>query len=605
MSTIIMTSDQDEHYNRIDYISCSHTSIVDTTTAGGGKTIFPLVFSHRKNIKTIIILCPGTLHQKHWKTHVDLYGIKNVIILTYDQLRGSKKPEKVGDRLSLSHGLLYRHYDNVYEPTEKFKRDVEEGGLLIVCDEFHLIKNDDCGKTIAVKTLTKYLAIRNMTPPYPPSRSFLYFSSMTPFDDPDHVINFGYLSGVIRSDSLFSKEYNMWTGLLELYQYCNYFDPMRTATIWGTSEIRVENAKDIAYRLLTDVYLRNVSSFVKDCHKNFLSKQSIYYSYFDISPLGVELMKRSLAMIKGKPKAHQDVNNSNKFLQEALLQQQRMVMNNFTERGINVPVILPVVNNDKTCSIPEQLVQNEFMKITTNPRVDLNNRTGVMYGTMTSQTVKTYYAVLEFIEHVFRSVKNVKVIVFLNYIESVDIIMKFLPHLGPIAITGDHACTEQVRNNIVEKFQRPNLDSKLLLIMSQIGSDGIELDDTDGNYPRVSIGLPDFYNSRYFQCPGRTFRRFTKSNSLFFFIMINSDECLEESLDKSINNKSKVMIETLRNNEIIAPMDFEKIYNPNKMDINSMIINAGQYKKNNENSISKITVPIIKIKSCSVIKSFI
>lgn len=606
MSNIIMTSDQCEHYNRLDYISIGHNTIVDTTIAGGGKTIFPLVYSHRKDIKRIIVFCPGTLHQKHWDHHREMHHSPIINIITYDHLRGSTVVEIPGSKAALPHGLLYRHYGDVYEPTELFKTYVEEGGLLIVCDEFHLIKNEDCGKTRAVKTLTKYLAIRNMIQPIPMSRSFIYFSSMTPFDDPDHVINFAFLSGIIRSPSLYDKETGNLTGLLELYQYCNYYDPMRTANIWGTSEVRLDNVKEMAYRLISDVYLTLVSSFVRDCHKNFLSKQSIYYAYFDIEPIGIELMKRALGMIKSRPKNTSDLSEgADRFLQDAMARQQNKAINIFTEKGMNVPIIPTIYNYNKKEEIPDYIVQEEFKKITNNSGVELNNRSGVMYGTMTTQSIKTYYISLRFIQHIFTSVPNVKVVVFLNYKESVDIIMRFLKYLNPVSITGDHTCTESVRNSIVAKFQQPNLESRLLLIMSQIGSDGIELDDVHGNFPRVSIGLPDFYNSRYFQCPGRTFRRFTKSNSLYFFIMVNSEECNEESLDRSINNKSKVMIETLRNNEIIAPMDFEKIYNPDKMDINKMLLEAGQYKKKAENKSIATIDPIIKIKECSIIKSFI
>lgn len=605
MSNIIMTPDQEKHYYVFDYNSSSHTTMIDTTVAGGGKTIFPLVFAYRKGIKRIIVLCPGTVHHEHWLRHCTMHGSPITIIVTYDQLRGSTVVETPDGRISLAHGLLYRYYGDRYEPTELFKHYVEEGGLLIICDEFHLVKNEDCGKTKAVKTLTKYLAIRNMQHPLPMSRSFLYFSSMTPFDDQEHVVNFGFLSGIIRSDSLYNKETGNLTGLLELYQYCNYFAPAKTATIWGTTEVRLDNVKEMTYRLLSDVYLPLVSSFVKDCHKNFLSKQSIYYAYFDIDPIGIELMKRALGMIRSKPKVLGELSDgADKFLKDAMNKQHGNAYANFSQMGIDVPVIANMSTVGNQPKFPKHVIDEEFKKITNGQGVDLNDRSGVMYGTMTTQTIKTYYISLRMIQYIFTTVPNVKVVVFLNYKESVNLITRFLPHLNPVAITGDYTCTESVRNGIIKKFQEPNLESRLLLIMSQIGSDGIELDDTDGRFPRISLGLPDFYNCRYFQCPGRTFRRFTKSNSLYFFIMVNSDECSEESLDKSINNKSKVMIDTLKNNEIIPPMNFEKIYNPDKMDLNKLIVNAGDYKFKNEIKLKTKTPSIIQIKNCSVVKCF-
>lgn len=605
MASIVMSQDQEEHYNKLQTISNCHSTMVDTTVTGGGKTIFPLVFAHRNNIKKIIVFCPGNLHQRHWERHRDLYNSPIIKIITYDQLRGSIVVENEGDKILLSHGLLYRSYGDSFEPTELYKYYVEEGGLLLVLDEFHLAKNEDCGKTKAVKTLTKYLAIRNMINPLPLSRSFIYFSSMTPFDDPDHVINFGHLSGIIRSDSLIDKETNNPTGILELQQYCSHFEPSKTSLICNNL-IRVDNVKEIAYRLISDIFLRMVSSFVKDCHKNFTSKQSIYYSYFDIDKMGIELMKKALGMIriKSRSQVKNDNQDKNKGIHDVILKQQMDAINKFSLQGANIPVIPSINQTVNKNQFTDDELNTEFRKITNNNTNDLNSRTGIMYGTMTTQSIKTYYITINFIQHIFMNVRNSKVVVFLNYKESVDIITRLLSHFNPVAITGDVSCNESVRNSIVERFQEPNLNVRLLLIMSQIGSDGIELDDTHGNFPRISIGLPDFYNSRYFQSPGRTLRRYTKSNSLFFFIMVNSDECLEESLDKSINNKSKVMIETLRNNDIIAPMNFEKIYNPDRLDLNVLLENAGKIQQNNTTNQVQ-NRPVVQIKTCSIVKSFI
>lgn len=589
-----MTTDQQEHYSKLEEISNNHSIMLDTTIAGGGKTIFPLVFSHRKQLRRVIVFCHGTLHVKHWLKHKELHDSPIINIITYDQLRGSSSVQQPGGRERLQHGLLTRLYGDTYEPSDLFKMYVEEGGLLIICDECHLIKNEDCGKTEAVKTLTRYLVHRNTMEPYPISRSYVYFSSMTPFDDMDHVINFGYLSGVIRSNSLYDRETGAFTGIMDLYHYCNYFDNTRTAAIWGTSDVKIENIKEIAYRLLADVYLRLVSSFVKDCHKNFSSKQSIYYAYFDVEEIGVELMKRSLEMIKSKPK-----NTSEKLIQDMVRNQESNLINNFNKMNISIPMLSSLSESKKSYDL-----DFEFAKITNNSGPPLRDRSGVMYGTMTSQSIKTYYASLKFIQHIFNTVPNVKVVVFLNYKESVDIIMRFLSHLNPVAITGEYNCNEVVRNSIIEKFQQPNLDSRLILLMSQIGSDGIELDDKDGNFPRVSIGLPDFYNSRYFQCPGRTYRRFTKSNSLYFFIMINSPECSEESLDKSINTKSKIMIDTLKHNEIIPPMNFDKIYNPDKINITELLETAGKRREIQDDPSKSSFKKIVKIISCSMAKNF-
>lgn len=594
MNTIVFSEDQKDHINKVLTIGQNHPVILDTTIGGGGKTLFALFYAYVMGITRIIVFCPGSLHVAHWNKHKNRYGCPIINIITYDTLRGSKPIIDENSRELLNHGYLIKLPNDEYEVSDLFKWYVEEGNFMIIIDESDSVKNDS-GKTKATKTCTKYLTIRNMSYPPPKNRSYVYFCSMTPFDEPEHLINFAYLTGVIKNDSLYDKDKFKATGAEELYQYCRYFYPKESDMIWGTCDIKLRNVNEIAYKLMTDVYLKMISSFAKDCQKNFLSKQTIYYAFFDFEPedeeIGLKLMNVALNMIKAPVKNNNEISSSaNKFLTDAM-----------NHQNIQNSDLLQIdnTNNDKY----DMELGKKFYEITNGYQPPLRNRSGVMHGMATSQSIKTYYAGIKFIKHIFNTVRNVKVIVFVNFKESLNMIMNNLAYLNPVSITGESNCTEDIRNAIVSKFNEHNLELRLLLIISQIGSHGIELDDVYGDIPRVSIGFPDFFNTRYSQCPARTLRRFTRSNSLFFFIFMNDDKCNEESVKKSIRNKSKIMEDTVRQNGIIPPVYFERINNPHTLDINLLLQNAGMKNQNTKIIGQEITV-VPQIKRSSVSKTF-
>lgn len=581
-SMISLSEDQQEDFNRIyTEITPNHPVILNTSPTGAGKTITALYFALKIGIKRIIVICNGSLQINHWKTHGDKYGFNNIYVMSYDTLRGSRTVPVNGKQM-VSHGFLYKNGEE-FEPTEPFISWVEEG-LLLICDECHLIKND-CAKTNAVKALSRYITIRSMTLPLPKNKSWTFFASMTPFDKLEHVVNFTQVCGIIRSDHLFCKETNRPTGIMELYQYCRHFEQEKTDVIWGTYDVKAKNVSDIAYRLIVEIFLRLISSFTKNCHRNYLSKQSVYYAYFDIEPMGIKMMKKALEMIK-----------------TSVFKNKKGIYEQFqTDHEINKNLI-PNNNEITVSDIQIEELNMMFNAITVGS--SLSERDGVIHGMKTTQTVKTYFSLLSFIKTIFSTVRNSKVVVFLNYKEAIDIIMRYLSEFNPLKITGDPDCTDDVRNNIRDKFNEPNLDCRLLIIISQVGSDGIELDDKHGNFPRIGLGFPDFYHSRFFQCPGRLFRRFTKSNSLFFWCLVNSEECPEESVFKSINEKSKVMEETLQNNQIIPPIYYEKIVNPHQQDLNKLLSDAGMINPKMDEPIGLKESKLIQITRSSISKRF-
>lgn len=614
MDQVVLSEDQLEHFNNVNTnIAQKHSSILDTTLAGGGKTLLALYFGWVRKIKRYLVICNGSIQLDHWTKHKYMYNSPIVDIMTYDTLRGSSVIRTLNGKNMVPHGYLYKNDDGTYEVTETFQNYVEEG-LLLIIDECHFAKND-CGKTEALKTLSRYIGIRNMMYPLPMNKSFNYFASMTPFDEMEHVINFGMLCGVIQSNSLYCNITSRPTGIMELYTYCSHFDKTRTDIIWGTTDIKSKNVMEVGYKLMTEVFLRLISSFAKNCQANYISKQSVYFAYFDIDSTGLELMEEALGMIKIS------VRDKNKIDSSKILELCRGIQNfsitpSAVINGINntqIPQISysleddgRIINNEIDDKIKNKNRLNQiFANITDNSQPPFIERSGIVHAMTTIQSIKTYFGLINFVRYIFNSVPNSKVTIFADYKESIRIVHKYLAEYKPVKITGDSDCTEEVRNNIVSKFREPNLDVRLLTIISQIGADGIELDSLNENFFHIGIGFPGFYQSRLIQCPGRFLRRFTKSNSLFFWFFVNSDKLVEESVIKSITSKSRVMEETLRNNGIIPPIYYERIENPQNMDLNLLLKNAGSTNKPKTTIEQQFDIPkTVKISRSSIQKKF-
>lgn len=719
MSSIILEEDQLEHNVKTNHILDRHCVFLDTSIAGSGKTPSACKIMYDRNVTRAIVVCNNSLQAAHWDSHKIRYNVPIVQILSYDTLRGSKCIRMPDGRMMVSHGLLYKSGDDYY-PTETFMQWVEEG-LCLVSDECHSLKNK-CAKTCAFRALSSYITLRSLTTPFPQKQSFSYYISMTPFDKEEHCINFALTCGVIPNEVLYCTTTKQPYSLKFFYEYCKRFDSVTTERIWGMYDIKEKNAAEVAYRLITDVFLVQISSFIKNSHKGYLSKQSVYYAYFNIPEIAHRMMKIALNMIKSS--RSKDVTDYEKLMEclmnsdisvsdpriqspisniselnaisqcqisgvstDCMIQyhpgsnvgtySQMSQPNNQTiyetatihsiyqvPQGIPTPITQAINQTPYGVSISKQVRQaasvhsiyptsyatpiqplhptsnfisdnnqyNQYNNKYQQQMMDhfanqmninaydqeanaifyqmsgsekqLKDRDGVIHGTITVQTIKTFFILIGFVEEIFRQIPNVKIVIFLNYKEGINIIMRFLAKYNPMKITGDSECTEERRNYIVSKFNEPNLDCRLLTIISQIGSDGIELDDKNGNFPHVGLAFPDFYHSRYFQCPGRLLRRYTLSNSLFFFCLAYSNEYSEESIQKSIIEKSKVMEETLRNNEIIPPANYLTIIDPHTQDLNELLRNAGMVRSTASLKQVMCNVNPVKLTKASIIKKF-
>jgi superfamily II DNA or RNA helicase len=121
----------------------------------------------------------------------------------------------------------------------------------------------------------------------------------------------------------------------------------------------------------------------------------------------------------------------------------------------------------------------------------------------------------DFFAKVYNPEHSTKYIIMLNFTRHFNMFIKqymerYTELAVPLVLNG--ACKMSERKHIIALFQQDNKDHQVLLT-SNVGSVGIELDDKHGNYPRHIIALPTTNAIDFQQLVGRVLRTHTKSNS--------------------------------------------------------------------------------------------
>ena len=108
-----------------------------------------------------------------------------------------------------------------------------------------------------------------------------------------------------------------------------------------------------------------------------------------------------------------------------------------------------------------------------------------------------------------------KVILYAFYHRDIDEMARLMAQYNPLVLTGK---VTGGRTEIIDAFNAPNLNHRVLIANFRIGKEGISLDDTHGGFPRITIMLPSYYFIDMIQASGRTLRMTTKSDSTIYIV---------------------------------------------------------------------------------------
>lgn len=136
---------------------------------------------------------------------------------------------------------------------------------------------------------------------------------------------------------------------------------------------------------------------------------------------------------------------------------------------------------------------------------------------------------------------NTKIIIYLNYIKSIDAIEKHLKSFNYNIIKGEIKISD--RHDIIDKFNEPNLDCQILICSSECVSENVSFHDTNGGFPRASYISPSYHAIRINQILRRAYRNGIKSNSenFIYYTKDDSNEICESSVMNSLNKKNETI----------------------------------------------------------------
>ncbi len=148
-----------------------------------------------------------------------------------------------------------------------------------------------------------------------------------------------------------------------------------------------------------------------------------------------------------------------------------------------------------------------------------------------------------------------KVVIALNYHDSIDMVSELLRDYEPLIFTGKEG---KKRFEISDAFQLETNKNRVLIGTRKVLAVGINLDDRNGKYPRKMFCSPDYDAPGAQQLAARVGRVTSKSQSLVYFIY---GECghKENSILNSLARKTEVMKNTLKeqkDNGVIFPSDY-------------------------------------------------
>nr|QBK90882.1 MAG: DEAD/SNF2-like helicase [Pithovirus LCPAC201] len=96
------------------------------------------------------------------------------------------------------------------------------------------------------------------------------------------------------------------------------------------------------------------------------------------------------------------------------------------------------------------------------------------------------------------------------------------------------------RKPVVDRFQDPDSDCRIIIINPTVGGMGISLDDRDGNHPRWMLLMPDYRIMDLVQCTGRVNRKSTlsKEETIIRFVYTKAFKT-ESRILSSLHRKSE------------------------------------------------------------------
>lgn len=394
------------------------------------------------------------------------------------------------------HPYLVRDGDE-YTPTEELRRLIRKGTLFIF-DEVAHIKKNTTKSHAACHAITNEVAEYFRGGTKRTNRSRIYLMSATPYDKKVYTESFLQLFGLASSRTMHNfdqstKEYELF-GMQEIIDSCMVMDPEITAEITNGPY-----SNKVTKKWCWQLYLRVMKQRVvfSASKPKIDAKFNAYNAYYDMEGADVVELRAAVGQLQRAVRYDEKTGQS-------------------MGKGNNI-----------------QAVQAALMRIA-KAKVPLMARVA---------------------REKLSSMPNAKVLLFLEYRESISHLCEMLADFAPRVLNGE--TPDEDRVTFIDKFQEDNAESRLLIIHPKVGGAGLSLDDATGNFPRFSWYIPTFRFIDLVQSTGRTHRGTTKSDANIFGIYCKQFPHETSMLD-SLFRKTSICKEVVANPEDIKfPGEFE------------------------------------------------
>lgn len=192
-----------------------------------------------------------------------------------------------------------------------------------------------------------------------------------------------------------------------------------------------------------------------------------------------------------------------------------------------------------------------------------DEKEGVDFVDVNSILAKVEYAKIGIFtreaKKILESDETSKVTLMVNYTRTLEELSANFAEYNPLVMNGKTPRLK--RQQLIEAFQKPNLERRVLISNMEVAHAGIDLDDKHGGFTRYGFGSPCYSIMRMHQVVFRLARRDSKSVPYFFYVYANCGVD-EISILNSLSEKSGVMksilIQQVKDG-VVFPGDYPRV----------------------------------------------
>lgn len=283
-----------EWFTRARQILASNYGYIDTSQPGAGKTSVALWIAKTYNLPVLVITEAGIADAGVWPREARLVNASHLLIdvLSYNKLAGKKFKQPSHDYLtSLDRMTEGGIMQTRFDATTHFK-NIAARGCLLIFDEFSNLKNTSRKLKASLELLANVIVEGG------PSRYALL--SGTPFDKEGHATNILKALRYIRAPRLYHKDpitkQVTLQGLQELIEACRVMDATTTVRVvagYNMDAMSSEMSQELVYELYTNVIKLAISGSMPAPPTAGLYEQ--YNGFFNINPEDAVKLQQGIA----------------------------------------------------------------------------------------------------------------------------------------------------------------------------------------------------------------------------------------------------------------------------------------------------------------------